>query len=564
MLNEMKSVIGGRTIILALIILAINVSPNVILVFAQPTQEWIRHVDGGINNEDYANDVVTDKFGNVYVTGQIRVVTGSGSVFDAITIKYNSSGVEQWRKIISREPDYNYYGFYVCVDSSGNPYTAIYIYKSGDQRFMIVKYNPTNGDTVWSKRHNEPGDLLTKGLMTDVNGDVLFFAQGLAPGSSGTDAFVFKYDNDSGREIWRARYSGTLSGLPESVHEESFTSDAKGNVYMAIGVCVTTGGKNDAYTIKYDSTGIKLWERRWDIPGMSYDVPSSIKVDAEENVYVTGDASFTPTAYYDRDLFAVKYNAQGDSLWTETYTGSYNKGISVEGMQIDAAGNMYIGGHQESNAGAQLRDVTTIKYSTSGNLEWAMHYTLTGRNYTTQDFKMDNAGNVYQLSIIDNGYISIVKRSSAGTFVWENLYPYNNGTPKENFTLDKDNNIYLCGGFNGPGNSKDVTTIKYSQALGITNISTEVPEKFMLKQNYPNPFNPVTNIEFDIPAGTTRWVALKIYDITGKEVAMLVNQNLSAGTYRVDFDASHLSSGTYFYRLEADEYKEVKKMILIK
>jgi len=96
----------------------------------------------------------------------------------------------------------------------------------------------------------------------------------------------------------------------------------------------------------------------------------------------------------------------------------------------------------------------------------------------------------------------------------------------------------------------------------IENTGTGIPETYALTQNYPNPFNPVTKINFSIPK--SGMVSLKVYDILGKEVSTLVNQNISAGTYTYEFDASRLSSGIYFYRLNVNGFSEVKKMSLIK
>lgn len=93
-------------------------------------------------------------------------------------------------------------------------------------------------------------------------------------------------------------------------------------------------------------------------------------------------------------------------------------------------------------------------------------------------------------------------------------------------------------------------------------VQSETPGSFLLSQNYPNPFNPVTNIKFSIPAA--EFVSLKIYDVTGREAAELVNEQLSAGTYKIDFDATKLSSGTYFYSISAGSFTEIKKMTLIK
>lgn len=91
---------------------------------------------------------------------------------------------------------------------------------------------------------------------------------------------------------------------------------------------------------------------------------------------------------------------------------------------------------------------------------------------------------------------------------------------------------------------------------------TEIPLAYMVNQNYPNPFNPLTQIEFEAPKDGR--VSLKVYNILGEEVAVLVNENVKSGKYRVSFDGTKLASGVYFYTLEAPEYRETKKMLLIK
>ncbi len=105
---------------------------------------------------------------------------------------------------------------------------------------------------------------------------------------------------------------------------------------------------------------------------------------------------------------------------------------------------------------------------------------------------------------------------------------------------------------------------KYSQEVEINYISAT---NFNLGQNYPNPFNPSTTIKYSIPsAGTSlmEFVQLKIYDILGKEVATLVNENKEAGNYEVRFNASNLSSGVYFYKLQSGNFIQIKKMTVVK
>jgi len=126
-------------------------------------------------------------------------------------------------------------------------------------------------------------------------------------------------------------------------------------------------------------------------------------------------------------------------------------------------------------------------------------------------------------------------------------------------------NGYIFAGTNG----QSVWRRSLSEAIGIQNVSTEIPSSYSLGQNYPNPFNPVTKIKFDIPqsvilSGAKNLVVLKVYDILGKEIQTLVNEQLQPGTYEATFDGSSLNSGIYFYRLTTEGFTETKKMLMIK
>lgn len=96
----------------------------------------------------------------------------------------------------------------------------------------------------------------------------------------------------------------------------------------------------------------------------------------------------------------------------------------------------------------------------------------------------------------------------------------------------------------------------------VQQIGNTVPDKFELKQNYPNPFNPSTNIKYDLIKNS--FVKMTVYDLSGKEVASLVNQLQNAGSYEVTFNAANLSSGVYFYKLETGDFKDVKRMVILK
>ena len=111
-------------------------------------------------------------------------------------------------------------------------------------------------------------------------------------------------------------------------------------------------------------------------------------------------------------------------------------------------------------------------------------------------------------------------------------------------------------------NAEGVLTTSENNNLNISN-------QFELNQNYPNPFNPSTTIKYKIPNvnssfNKTAYVSLRVYDILGRKIATLVNDVKTSGNYEVNFDASSLSSGTYFYVLSAGQYFETKKMLLVK
>lgn len=111
-------------------------------------------------------------------------------------------------------------------------------------------------------------------------------------------------------------------------------------------------------------------------------------------------------------------------------------------------------------------------------------------------------------------------------------------------------------------NNGSVYTRPLAELIGIKNISTEIPSEYNLFQNYPNPFNPNTKINFEMPKSSL--ITLKIFDMLGKEVATIVNETLRPGTYEVDFDGTKYPSGTYFYTLTTDGFRETKAMVLLK
>jgi hypothetical protein len=98
--------------------------------------------------------------------------------------------------------------------------------------------------------------------------------------------------------------------------------------------------------------------------------------------------------------------------------------------------------------------------------------------------------------------------------------------------------------------------------VGVEEVFYEAPSEFLLSQNYPNPFNPSTKIKYQIPE--ISFVTIKVFNVLGKEIETLVNEEKPVGTYELTWNAANLPSGVYFYQLKAGNYISTKKMVLMK
>ena len=194
---------------------------------------------------------------------------------------------------------------------------------------------------------------------------------------------------------------------------------------------------------------------------------------------------------------------------------------------------------------------STILKSVNGGTQW----NSTGFVGNTSVLATDINEFIYAGSL-DNGWGCFgIRRSTDNGNSWQS---FNSGLPPDctNYIICNNNGILFT-----PINFEGV----YRTIESTTNVNeNEVvsPKTFILLQNYPNPFNPSTTIKYQLPHSGK--VTLKVYDLLGEEIRTLVNEEKAAGNYEVNFDASALKSGVYFYTLQAYNFRDTKKMILIK
>lgn len=514
---------------------------------AQVSQEWVSVYNYPGSTGENPRGMVVDNSGYIYITAT------SGGFY--VTIKYNSLGDSLWVKRYNGPGNLSDQATSIAVDESGNVYvtgTSAGIGTNYD--YATIKYNSL-GIEQWIQRYNGPGNGYDypSSIAVDELGNV--YVTGSSEGiSTFSDYATIKY-NSAGIVHWVQRYNG-----PDSLSDfaESIALDGLGNVFVT-GSSSVIGNTKDYLTIKYNTSGDEQWEQRYNGPSSnSNDQARAIVVDDLGNSYVTGSESNFSRTYY----LTLKYSSDGIPQWLGRYNGPFNSQSSPSSLKVDGFGNVYVTGSSESF-------YATIKYNSDGDSLWVKRYTKPGSSGGgASSIAIDGFSNVYVTgSIYETGtrsnYVSI-KYNSFGDTIWVKKY---NGVTNEtdeakSILVDHFGNVYVTGSSDGIGSNSNIATIKYSQSTGINQISSSIPELFRLFQNYPNPFNPSTKINFEISKSS--YTNLIVYDILGKAVLKLVDQQLQPGTYEVDFNGSGLNSGIYFYRLETGSFSESRRMLLLK
>ena len=541
-----------NTLIIILNLLIIFIAVKTSAVNSQVTEAWVRNYNH-FGSQDVGNAIAIDNSGNVFVAGSIN--NSSSTFIDYGTLKYNSSGTQQWFRLYNGSINWLDYADDIAVDAAGNIYvTGRTDASSGNASCVTIKYN-TSGDSLWVRRYV---NAYCSRLLVDNSSNV--YVVGRIGDAAFCDYIVIKY-NSAGDSLWSRTYSSPGS-YPDAA--TCAAVDNAGNVYISGQVFSTSPGPHTGIaTIKYNSAGVQQWIAIYDYPANGSHKANDIAVDNSGNVYIGG---YSDTATIGRTYLVVKYSPAGVKLWQARYSsGTPQTTTEAVSIVLYQDNFLYVTGY--SVFASTYYDYVTIKYNSAGAQQWVTQY-HNGTDVATK-LVLDNLGNAYvtgSSSSATNGEdILTVKYNSGGTQQWQARWDgaaHNNDQGRD-IAVDPAGNVYVTGrGLTG-ANNDDYVTIKYSQSpAGITHLTNELPAEYSLGQNFPNPFNPVTNIRIGIPKEGS--VHLAVYDITGKEALVLVDQKLSTGIYNIDFDASKLASGLYFYRLHSGRFTETKKMMLLK
>ena len=346
---------------------------------AQVTEEWVARYDGLANGLDIAKALAIDDEDNVYVTGYSD---GSGTNSDYATLKYNSSGVEQWAARYDGPASFQDGGRAMAIDGEGNIYVTGMSWGSGtSDDYATVKYGST-GVQQWVARYDGPGSVSDGATAIAIDGEGNIYVTG----TSGEDYATVKY-NSSGVQQWEARYDGP--GDDED-YATAMAIDDAGNVYVT-GWSLGSEADNDYATVKYNSSGVEQWAARYDGPAGGDDLAFAVGVDGSGNVYATGTSS--------GDYATVKYSPSGAQQWVARYDGPASGG-GVYAIAVDGTGSVYVTGYSEGSGTST--DYATVKYNSSGGEEWVVRYDgPASGNDEAFALALDGIGNVYVTGLSD-------------------------------------------------------------------------------------------------------------------------------------------------------------------
>jgi len=528
---------------------------------SQVTQQWTGYYNGPTNGSDQVHDMVIDSDDNVYVTGKS---SASNTGNDFATVKYNSAGIQQWAVRYNSQSNFSDLPVGLAVDGSGNVYVAGSKSLGGSYGLInLVKYN-SSGIHQWTVRCGDSVFTASPGAIAlDASGNI--YVGGLIKTYSTDDgSYLLAKFSPTGDSIWKRTYDPSI--YPQGLGSGITCLKVDGSFIYAAGKSYNTDGLFTLYTsmrmIKYDLNGNTVWMSNDSLINGSDEV-IGMDMDPTGNIFVTCN--------YGTDILTFKFNSAGSRMWKTLYTGIAGSYYDiVTGIAADHSGNVVLSANSRRSPLNNSDDYATLKYDANGNLLWERLYngTMNSSDYP-YDVATDASDNVYVTGYsLETGFdfnAVTIKYNSSGVQLWKTSFDGGNNENEDRANLieiDGKGNVIIAGYANQAGHNEDFMAVKYSQTVGVAQVSSHIPERFSLSQNYPNPFNPVTNIEFRI--AESGFVSLKIFDLLGKEVTTLVSSNLTPGFYKYDFDASGLPSGVYFYQLSAGDFTETKKLTVVK
>ena len=593
---------------------------------------WTRTYGGTGTDEGYSLQQTTD--GGYIVAGKTNSFGAGG--YDMYAVKTDANGDTIWTRTYGGSADPPRFG--ESAKTVQQTTDGGYIltghtrsFGAGAPDVYLVKTD-ANGDTLWTRAYGGSAEDRGRSGQQTTDGGYIVAGWTTSFGAGSYDVWLLKTDAN-GDTLWTRAYGGTNADYSHSVQQ---TTDGG---YIVAGYTTSFGAGNyDFWLLKTDANGDTLWARTYG--GGQMELGLCVQQTTDGGYIVTGlTESF---GHGLEDLYLVKTDPNGDTLWTR----AYGLGYADRGWSVDQTtdGGYIIVGFTRSFSGGSTTDCYIVRTDANGDSLWTRHYGGTGEEWgysveQTADGSYIVTGytnsfgaggeDVWVLKLAGEALepdvtIEIVPDDppvtvpQGGRFSYTGTLTNNTEDPQitdawvmavgplegvygpfRNFQdlqlgpsqarsahlnqqvhnrapLGFYNYIAYCGDY--PSTVMDSSSFQIEVVAGpltkageagwvltgsfLEGDLADLPSEFALLSNYPNPFNASTVISYELPA--TSQVKLEVHNISGQKVATLVDGEQEAGYRSVNWDASEVSSGVYFYKLTAGDYTEIKTMTLLR
>ncbi|CAN5405099.1 hypothetical protein BH09BAC5_BH09BAC5_10010 [soil metagenome] len=351
------------------------------------TIAWSQTYNGTSNGSDYGASVTTDASGNIYVGG--ATYSNTTSSYDYLVLKYSSSGSLLWHSTYNGTGNGYDVITGILVDNSGNVFVAGAskgIGSFANLDYTTIKYN-SSGTQQWVSRYNNVSlPDVPCGLAKDNSGNI-FVAGGSANSIIGSDIFVVKY-NPAGTQT--ATYRHNVSSGNGWDKATSLFVDGSGNVFVT-GCVYQNNTTSDMRTIKLTNSLVLQWSATYNGENKD-DCANSLALDGSGNVCITG---WTAKTAGGKDFTTIKYNASGTQQWVRRQPADINSNFGeAKKVKTDNAGNIFVAGEMDHNGN---KDFLAIKYDSTGQKKWEKYFNGTG-NGTDKAFALNLYGDEIYIS----------------------------------------------------------------------------------------------------------------------------------------------------------------------
>jgi len=541
------------------------------------TEEWSRAFGGSA--DDYGKCVQQTTDGGYIIAGY-TFSYGSGSN-DIYLIKTDSAGNEIWSHTFGGWDSDAAYSVQQTTDGGFIIVGDTESFSSSSSIYLIKTDN--TGNLQWSRELGSAFEDYGRSVQQTSDGGYIVVGYKKPSGGNNTDINLIKTDA-LGYEQWYQWFGG--DGIDEGYCVRQ-TSDGG---FIITGTTSVTGTyPNDVCLLKTDNSGNQQWLQTFG--GGSSDIGYSVRQTEDGGYIVVGNT--TSFGAGGDDVYIINTNSSGDEQWNIVY-GDYNYDGGSD-VQQTTDGGYIIAGTNSPDGGSPYEEVLLIRLmpetipditvsltpasapiqipAIGGSFDFNIQVTNNNPSITSFDCWTNVIlpnGSLFgpllgpvTITLPPGGTIDrdrsqvIPANAPSGVYTfqaWVGIHPTEPWN-SDSFEFEKLGST-IAGNYSGWGNCGEplVSSVGFGES--------DLPGKFALIGAYPNPFNPVTAISYQLPANSH--VSLKVYNVSGREVATLVDGYRSAGSHEVTFDGSGLASGVYLYRLEANGQQAVGKMILLK